>query len=403
MKLSGKNFQPWEDFELDIEKLTVIVGPSNKGKSALFRALKGVLRNELPAEFVRIGQDEPMTIEAEVDGHTIKATRSRKGSAKYVVDGKDYAKLAGGIPDVVRDMHFGEVNIGDFSVDPIFSRQNSNQFLIDPVQYKPTEINAILGAFANTEKLDAGKKEANLRISQKNSEAKTLASEIRDSEARKDILTPLAAEAIALAAEVSRLENEIGSVEARLTWVDASLQIRRKLTPLRELLDYVEVPDLAEVIRTYQQTRYLRQACSSAERHRELCLNREAVEQVSEGWQEVTLLFRKTRAVEDVAEQVTAKETSSSTVVLKRLETISTAVEEDFNEAVRLQHSIKYLSQGLSFWLQHEQTKDELNRIERSQSGAQELVSTLMELKNFEAQAQGLCPRCGKSLEHSCH
>jgi len=45
IKLSGKNFQSWDAFDLTLAGLTVLTGPSDTGKSAIFRALKGVLRN----------------------------------------------------------------------------------------------------------------------------------------------------------------------------------------------------------------------------------------------------------------------------------------------------------------------------------------------------------------------
>ena len=129
-----------------------------------------------------------MRVEVDYNNHTIVAHRASKGSTKYVIDGKDYAKLAGGVPDSLKDLKFGEVVIGDFDVDPIFGRQNSAQFLIDPTAYKPTEVNAILGVFGGTEKLEHGKKEANLRKTQKDAEARTIATQIRDAEERKALL-----------------------------------------------------------------------------------------------------------------------------------------------------------------------------------------------------------------------
>ena len=111
--------------------------------------------------------------------------RPLKGSTTYTIDDKVFAKLAGAIPDKVKELKFGDVVIGEYDVDPIFGRQNSPQFLIDPDTFKPPEVNAILGAFGGTEKLEHGKKEANLRKTQKDAEARTLAVQIRDAEERK--------------------------------------------------------------------------------------------------------------------------------------------------------------------------------------------------------------------------
>jgi DNA repair ATPase RecN len=79
VKLSGRNFQSWASFDIEMDGLTVVTGPSDVGKSALFRALRGVLRNEISAEYVRDGQDEPLTVKFEWDGHTVVAKRKPKG------------------------------------------------------------------------------------------------------------------------------------------------------------------------------------------------------------------------------------------------------------------------------------------------------------------------------------
>jgi len=167
IKLSGKNFQSWDAFDLTLAGLTVLTGPSDTGKSAIFRALKGVLRNELPIDWIRNDQDESLEVRLELDNHIVTVKRPLKGSTTYTIDDKVFAKLAGAIPDKVKELKFGDVVIGEYDVDPIFGRQNSPQFLIDPDTFKPPEVNAILGAFGGTEKLEHGKKEANLRKTQK--------------------------------------------------------------------------------------------------------------------------------------------------------------------------------------------------------------------------------------------
>ena len=68
IKLTGRNVQPWEEFALDIGGLTLIVGPSNAGKSSIYRTLRGVLRNDLPSDFVRNGQDGRLEVVLEVLG-----------------------------------------------------------------------------------------------------------------------------------------------------------------------------------------------------------------------------------------------------------------------------------------------------------------------------------------------
>ena len=97
MNLQGTNFQSWANFELDINGLTVIVGRSSKGKSALFRAIRGLFRNELASEYIRQGTEE-LQLTAVADGKTVTGIRSTKGT-KYQIGDKKFAKLGGNIPE----------------------------------------------------------------------------------------------------------------------------------------------------------------------------------------------------------------------------------------------------------------------------------------------------------------
>src|SRR5579863_9502711 len=264
MRLSGKNLQSWAEFDVEIEGLTVVTGPSDVGKSALFRALKGAVRNELPAEWVRDGQDDPMEITLEVGNHKISAKRKRKGSTTYVIDGQDFAKLAGAVPDQLKDLKFGEVVIGDFDFDPIFGRQNSAQFLIDPLTYKPTEVNAILGAFGGTEKLEHGKKEANLRKTQKDAEARTIATQIRDAEERRAKLTDMQLIGDQIACACIDLERDVRRLESESHWLAETSRYRQEIVRYRQILDAFVLPDIAGLEQEYRLARFAEQAAESS-------------------------------------------------------------------------------------------------------------------------------------------
>jgi energy-coupling factor transporter ATP-binding protein EcfA2 len=224
MKFSGKNFQAWQDFSLDIDGLTMVIGPSNEGKSSLCRALRGILRNEIDANYVRNPKDKPLELTLETGGHKIVATRPKKGSVRYDIDGEPFAKLDEEVPEKVKALKFGEIGIGDFSIDPIFAEQNFPQFLIDSTAYKPSLVNAVLGAFGGTEKLEHGKKEANLRKTQKDSEARLLAGQIRDAEERKAKLVDMTATGGLVGSALQSLEQEINILEAEDLWYTEAFQ-----------------------------------------------------------------------------------------------------------------------------------------------------------------------------------
>jgi energy-coupling factor transporter ATP-binding protein EcfA2 len=252
IRLTGRNVQPWEEFALDIGGLTLIVGPSNHGKSSIFRALRGVLRNDLPSDFVRNGQDGRLEVVLETEGtDPIKATRTRKGTTKYEI-GRDekgkpikYEALGDSIPEPMRKLGFGRVQVGETTIDPIFSEQNRAQFLIDPERWKPADLSSVLGAFSSTERLDAGKKEAGLRITQRNAEARTLAEEIRETEERRGRLSRLSEEAEAELGRAGSFEQLVGRYGSQGLAIASVLAATGRLCSLRRLASGIVVPDLS--------------------------------------------------------------------------------------------------------------------------------------------------------------
>jgi len=171
MQLEATNFQAWPRFELVVEGLTVIVGDSNLGKSAVFRALRGVLRNDVGAARVKIGADV-CTVSCIYEGVDTKITRPRKGSVTYTVNGTDYSRLAKEVPKEVRALNFEPVEIGTVKLDPIFAGQFGSQFLLEA---SPAELGQVLGAFASTEKLERGRKLLRQMTTDVDKEATTLA------------------------------------------------------------------------------------------------------------------------------------------------------------------------------------------------------------------------------------
>jgi len=384
VRLFGKNFQSWAAFDLDINGLTIVTGPSDVGKSALFRALKGILRNELPAEFVRNGQEDQMMVGVDVGDHKVTAVRKRKGSTTYVIDGTDFAKLAKAIPDELKNLKFNEVMIGEFDVDPIFGRQNSAQFLIDPLTYKPTEVNAILGAFGGTEKLEGGKKEANLRKTQKDGEARLLAGQIRESEERKAALEVLLVEGKAASTAVGILTHLVNLLEWEIQSLDEALVCRARIAPLKQLMDAIVLPDIAGLDDLHKVACFAEQAALAASFAKWLQKPQTALSSVSEGWIEVRSLWNQIVAVE------AAIDAGKRVVSTDQLKTSLSGAEALFSDAVRLWRSITEI-QGLA-WL-----------LDGITDSAEKLAGVEIDLSAAQTELKkGLCPKCGKPMEHQC-
>ncbi len=383
MKLSGKNFQPWADFELEIGGLTVLVGPSNKGKSAIFRALKGVLRNELDSDYIRDPKDEPMELTFQIGDTKVQATRNKRGKVKYVINDDEknaYTSLDGTVPPPVKNLLCGEITVGEFTFDPIFGRQNEPQFLLDKKAYKPGDMNAILGAFGGTERLEAGKKEAGSRITDKNGEAKTLASEIRTAEERKSKLMVLSANGGCLLSTLHELELRIRLLEFKRTWVGEANTHRTRLEPLERLQNALVLPNSCPAEAVAQQVAYLSQAAESRVLSKWLGKVVKVIDQNTEVWQPLPRVWNTLAAVSNLRY-----------LLDHRLEFPDIDDHQpQYTALVGLYSSIKTIGQVRELRQSLKSLTAELTQIDTELTEAQE------ELK------KGLCPKCGKALEHIC-
>jgi hypothetical protein len=247
MKLTGRNFQSWDKFEVNIEGLAALVGPSDLGKSAVYRALKAVTRNEFPDGFIKNGTNESVvTLQEDLLEATI--SRTSKGAPTYLVNGNDYKKLSGSVPEDITSLGFGSIVLGDLELDPIFAGQFDPQF---GITLKPTQLNQLLGAFASTEKLESGKKEVNRRITETNSESKVIGGELKEiARDIKDIKEFFERDAVALIATLEQLENKILLKGEHSDQLDQLIENIQESHGIQKVLDGIKIPTfirLAEI------------------------------------------------------------------------------------------------------------------------------------------------------------
>lgn len=173
-RLVGKDFQSWKTFDLNVGGFTVIVGASNRGKSALIRALRGILRNQVSDAHIRKGEKSTEVAIVVDKGPTATLTRTK--TTTYKVNGEDYAKLSGELPEPLKALNLHAIQVGGTKLDPVFASQFDSQFMMD---LTPADLNNVLGLFSNTEQLNQGKKTINISNTEINSQAKLLASEVQ--------------------------------------------------------------------------------------------------------------------------------------------------------------------------------------------------------------------------------
>ena len=221
-KVTARNFQSWKNFNLPVSGFTVIVGPSDRGKSAIIRALRGILRNEVGSNHISYGEKEAsVTLEPE-NGETIQLTRNAK-TTTYKIGEEEFSKLAGGIPQHIIDMRCDEVDINGIKLDPIFADQFDQQFMLT---MSPSELNSIFGLFSSTEKLNAGKKAAAAKNVEFNSNARYLANEILESEGKVEDLRKLSELFVLLNDFINVIVEDIENCEVTIASLESLVSLK---------------------------------------------------------------------------------------------------------------------------------------------------------------------------------
>lgn len=134
VQIRVRDFQSLGDVSLTVDKLTVVTGANNTGKSAIMRALRGAFQNTRGTSFIRHGQPKAIVDIDFGDGHTLTWEKGRGKSDKptYIVDGGDPIYPGQGVPDEVRALGVHPITAGGREVWPQVAPQFTGQvFLLD--------------------------------------------------------------------------------------------------------------------------------------------------------------------------------------------------------------------------------------------------------------------------------
>ena len=159
-RLEVANFQSLSKADIALGPFTVIVGPSNSGKSALLRALKAVVRNVNSPSAVRVGKTL-FTAEVGFDDTVVSIERGKSQSTYRIeTQGKDeevYTKAGRTVPEDVQKVLRLPLPEGP---DLVFSSQIDPPFLLAETGATAAKM---LGDLTNVSKLHTAAKEANRR------------------------------------------------------------------------------------------------------------------------------------------------------------------------------------------------------------------------------------------------
>lgn len=148
-----QNFQPWEKLRIDFDAgVTSFVGPSDVGKSAVFRALRWVAQNTPQGiAFIREGQPGA-TVRLEIDDHSIVRKRGRTGDNLYLMGGSEFKAFGTGVPDAIAKV----LNVSDVN----FQSQHDSSFWLSQ---SAGEVSRQLNAVVDLSVIDSTLQEINRR------------------------------------------------------------------------------------------------------------------------------------------------------------------------------------------------------------------------------------------------
>lgn len=122
IKVRVRNYQSIEDATLTIDGLTVLTGTNNAGKSAFFRALRGVFTNTRGSDFVRLGAKHCVVDVTFDDGRTL-TWKKGDGTNDYVIDGSHFPNVGHGVPPEVSEFGVVPVTAGNADLWPQIAQQ----------------------------------------------------------------------------------------------------------------------------------------------------------------------------------------------------------------------------------------------------------------------------------------
>jgi len=151
MKAQIKNFQSISDSSFDLDGFTVITGPSNRGKSALLRALGGAMFG-IPGDYYIKTGESLCTVGLSDNGSDqfgIQWERPKNGSATLNIlhegRGNHYSKLGKNHQSVTEKLGFREIKLKDIKLRPQIAKQGEPDFLLSLSENVIAEVLKSLG------------------------------------------------------------------------------------------------------------------------------------------------------------------------------------------------------------------------------------------------------------------
>ncbi|MGB9903674.1 MAG: AAA family ATPase [Desulfotomaculales bacterium] len=211
-------------------KLTVIVGPSDSGKTSIIRALRWLFYN-VPqgTDFINVRASAARVAVEYAGGRRVVRERHSRNYNRYTVDEQKFEGFGSGVPlEVQEATGVRPVTIGDLEFNLNLAEQLDGPFLGKSVS---TGARAkVLGKLAGTEEIDYAQKQLNTDLYRRRQEEKALTAEIAGLEEQIKEFDYLPA----LAKRIAGLERLVAQIKAALERRERLICTRKKLWQINE-------------------------------------------------------------------------------------------------------------------------------------------------------------------------
>ncbi len=247
-QVSIRNFQSLRSVDLELGRLTVIVGASSSGKTALMRALRAISSNVRGSSIVTRGTKQA-SVSLSSESSMVTLERSETTSTYKIVDkvtGAEqvFTKLAGGVPEKVSEMLRISPVVDGSSIN--FAGQFDRPYLLDE---SGGQVARVLGELTNVNTIFEAVREANRRRLAASSGLKSREAEIvkitADIHSRPNLLGRIeqCGKAEVALARAQQVSAEINKLTASLIKLDTEVVH----------VDLPEVPDLTLVLEIHER------------------------------------------------------------------------------------------------------------------------------------------------------
>lgn len=158
------NYEAISNLSIDLKRFTVILGPSNAGKSSIIRALHTLVNSKRGSAMISTGKPYALVSAVTTEGHEISWRRTRSGSVSYTFGEESYTKIGTTVPEEVsKALKMNPIETPTAEIDFCFGLQMKSPLFISdtgPTRFRllsllaGTDILSNAIAEANTQKRD---------------------------------------------------------------------------------------------------------------------------------------------------------------------------------------------------------------------------------------------------------